>query len=86
MPAIMVHFKIIFLCFYFSGLFFMVFHTELDDCEVLLPICHNCNKLCDILSFVKNYNTKYSESFFARSEKRKPIQVYTSDDVYWPVT
>jgi len=38
--------------------------------EVLLPINHNFNKICDILGSFFNQNTRNSEIFFAGSEKK----------------
>ena len=38
--------------------------------EVLLPINHNFNKICDILGSFFNQNTTNSEIFFASSEKK----------------
>ena len=41
--------------------------------EVLLPINHNFNKICDILgSFFKSKHKKFRD-FFASSEKKKAI-------------
>ena len=37
--------------------------------EVLLPIYHNYNKICDILGFFKLKHKKFWESFFAGGEK-----------------
>ena len=37
--------------------------------EVLLPINHDFNKICDILRSFFNQNTRNSEIFFASSEK-----------------
>ena len=41
---------------------------QIERHEVLLPINHNYNKICDILGFL-NSNTRNSESFFVSSEK-----------------
>ena len=38
--------------------------------EVLLPINHNFNKICDISGSFFNQNTRNSNTFFARSEKK----------------
>ena len=38
--------------------------------EVLLPINHNFNKICDIIGYFLNQNTRNSEIFIARSEKK----------------
>ena len=42
--------------------------------EVLLPINHNFNKICDILGSFFNQNTRNSEILFANSEKKKPFK------------
>ena len=39
--------------------------------EVLLPINHNFNKICDIIGYLLNENTRNSEIFIACSEKKK---------------
>ena len=41
--------------------------------EVLLPINHNFNKICDIIGYFLNQNTRNSKFFFASSEKKKAI-------------
>ena len=38
--------------------------------EVLLPINHNFNKICDIIGYFLNQNTRNSEIFIACSEKK----------------
>ena len=38
--------------------------------EVLLPINHNLNKICDIISYFLNQNTRNSKFCFASSEKK----------------
>ena len=40
--------------------------------EVLLPITHNTNKICDIIGYFLNRNTRNSKFCFASSEKKKP--------------
>ena len=62
--------------------------------NVLLPINHDFNKICDILlgSFF-NQNTRNSEIFFASSEKKSHLSarmmVHTVQllrhDVYYPI-
>ena len=41
--------------------------------EVLLPINHNFNKICDIIGYFLNQNTRNSKFCFASSEKKKAI-------------
>ena len=41
--------------------------------EVLIPINHDFNKICDILGSSFNQNTRNSEIFFASSENKKAI-------------
>ena len=53
--------------------------------EVLLPINHNFNKICDILDSFFNQNTRNSEIFFASSEKKKPFKC-ARDGAYCPIT
>ena len=38
--------------------------------EVLLPINHNFNKICDIIGYFVNQNTRNSKFCFASSEKK----------------
>ena len=38
--------------------------------EVLLPINHNFNKICDIKGYLLNQNTRNSEIFIASSETK----------------
>ena len=40
--------------------------------EVLLPINHNYNKICDLLGFFKSKHKKFRE-FFASSEKKRHV-------------
>ena len=42
--------------------------------EVLLPINHNFNKICDIIGYFLNQNTRNSTFCFASSEKKKPFK------------
>ena len=42
--------------------------------EVLLPINHNFNKICNIIGYFLNQNTRNSKFCFARSEKKKPFK------------
>ena len=39
--------------------------------EVLLPINHNINKICDIIGYFLNQNTRNSKFCFASSGKKK---------------
>ena len=41
--------------------------------EVLLPINHNINKICDIIGYFLHQNTRNSTFCFARIEKKKAI-------------
>ena len=41
--------------------------------EVLLPINHNFNKICDITGYFLNQNTRNSEIFIACSEKKSHL-------------
>ena len=41
--------------------------------EVLLPINHNFNKICNIIGYFLNQNTRNSKFCFASSEKKKAI-------------
>ena len=41
--------------------------------EVLLPINHNFNKICDTIGYFLNQNTRNSKFCFASSEKKKAI-------------
>ena len=38
--------------------------------KVLLPINHNFNKICDIIGYFLNQNTRNSKFFFASSKKK----------------
>ena len=53
--------------------------------EVLLPINHNFNKICDIWGSFFNQNTRNSEIFFASSDKKKPFN-RARDGAYCPIT
>ena len=53
--------------------------------EVLLPINHNFNKICDIIGYFLNQNTRNSKFCFASSEKRKPFK-RARDGAYCPIT
>ena len=44
--------------------------TKFKRQEVLLPINHNFNKICDIISYFLNQNTRNSKFCFASSEKK----------------
>ena len=53
--------------------------------EVLLPINHNFNKICDIQgSFLKSKQQKF-EDFFASSEEKKPFK-RARDGAYCPIS
>ena len=52
--------------------------------EVLLPINHNFNKICDIIGYFLNQNTRNSKFCFASSEK-KPFK-RARDGAYCPIT
>ena len=41
--------------------------------EVLLPINHNFNKICDIIGYFLNENTRNSKFCFASSEKKSHL-------------
>ena len=41
--------------------------------KVLLPINHNFNKICDIISYFFNQNTRKSKFCFASSEKKRHL-------------
>ena len=53
--------------------------------EVLLPINHNFNKICDLVGYFSNQNTRNSEIFIASSEKKKPFK-RARDGAYCPIT
>ena len=53
--------------------------------EVLLPINNNFNKICDIIGYLLNQNTRNSKFCFASSEKKKPFK-RACDGVYCPIT
>ena len=53
--------------------------------EVLLPINHNFNKICDIIGYFLYQNTRNSEIFIASSEKKKPFK-RARDGAYCPIT
>ena len=53
--------------------------------EVLLPINHNFNKICDIIGYFLNQNTRNSKFCFASSEKKKPFK-HARDGAYCPIT
>jgi len=38
--------------------------------EVLLPINHNYDKICDVLALLKKENTRNSKKFLASNEKK----------------
>ena len=41
--------------------------------EVLLPINHNFNKICDIIGYFLYQNTRNSKFFFASSQKKSHL-------------
>ena len=41
--------------------------------EVLLPVNHNFNKICDIIGYFLNQNTRNSKFCFASSEKKSHL-------------
>ena len=51
--------------------------------EVLLPINHNFNKICDILGSFFNQNTRKLRDLFASSEKKRPFK-RARDGAYCP--
>ena len=53
--------------------------------EVMLPINHNFNKICDIIGYFLNQNTRNSKFCFASSEKKKPFK-RARDGAYCPIT
>ena len=53
--------------------------------EVLLPINHNTNKICDIIRYFLKQNTRNSKFCFASSEKKKPFKS-ACDGTYCPIT
>ena len=53
--------------------------------EVLLPINHNVNKICDIIGYLLNQNTRNSEIFIASGEKKKPFK-RARYGTYGPIT
>ena len=52
--------------------------------EVLLPINRNFNKICDIIGYFLNQNTRNSKFCFASSEKKKPFK-RARDGAYCPI-
>ena len=53
--------------------------------EVLLPINHNFNKICNIIGYFLNQNTRNLKFCFASSEKKKPFK-RARDGAYCPIT
>ena len=53
--------------------------------EVLLPINHNFNKICDILGSFLNQNTRNSEIFLLAVKKKKPYK-RARDGACCPIT
>ena len=53
--------------------------------EVLLPINHNINKICNIIGYFLNQNTRNSKFCFASSKKKKPFK-RARDGAYCPIT
>ena len=52
--------------------------------EVLLPINHNFNKICDIIDYFLNQNARNSKFCFASSKKKKPFK-RARDGAYCPI-
>ena len=52
--------------------------------EVLLPINHNFDKICNIIGYFLNQNTRNSKFCFASSEKKKPFK-RARDGAYCPI-
>ena len=46
---------------------------------------HNFNKICDVIGYFLNQNTRNSKFCFASSEKKKPFK-HTRDGAYCPIT
>ena len=44
--------------------------------EALLPINHNFNKICDIIGYFLNQNTRHSKLCFASSEKKSHLSAH----------
>ena len=57
-----------------------MFADRIGQHEVLLPVNHNCNKIWDILGFLKEIPTVFLLTV------KKAIQVHVCDCVYCPVT
>ena len=53
--------------------------------EVLLPINHNFNKICDTIGYFLNQNIRNSKFCFASSDKKKPFE-RARDGAYCPIT
>ena len=54
--------------------------------EVLLPINHSINKICDIIGYFLNQNTRNSKFCFASSEKKKKKPFKSArDGAYCPI-
>ena len=53
--------------------------------EVLLPINHNFNKICDIIGYFLNQNSRNSKFCLASSEKKKPFK-RAHGGAYCPIT
>ena len=53
--------------------------------KVLLPSNHNFNKICDIIGYFLNQNTRNPKFCFASSEKKKPFK-RAHDGAYCPIT
>ena len=53
--------------------------------EVLLPVNHDFNKICDILGSVfESKHKKFRDFFFASSEKKKAFK-RARDGAYYPI-
>ena len=53
-----------------SGSPICLIKSMITDRIVLLPIIHNLNKICDIIGYFLNQNTRNSKFCFASSEKK----------------
>ena len=53
--------------------------------EVLLPVNHNFNKICDIIGYFFKSNTRNSKFCFASIEKKKPFK-RARGGAYCPIT
>ena len=54
--------------------------------EVMLPINHNCNKICDVLALLKIKKTQQIPIVFLLAGKQKAIQVHVRHGAYCPIS